>query len=249
LFGDSITQYSFDPSLQGFGAALSNIFQRKLDVINRGYSGYNTAWCVALLPHVLTSTLPCPTTGTFATIKLITIFLGANDAVLPGNRQYVPLADYKKNLSKMIDLVLQNDPHTRYYFKSNYRILLITPPPVDPERWCNHKGAATPDRSITNTNMYRSACLEIGMDKRVVVLDTWKLFLGDYECTPETTRELLVDGLHLDIKGNKLVAAGIMDCIKSNWPEILPEQLVEPVVWHDKVDPKNVAASLFRRLN
>jgi lysophospholipase L1-like esterase len=117
LFGDSITQYSFNPVLQGFGAYLSNIFQRKLDVVNRGYSGYNTAWCLELLPHVLTTTLPCPPNGHSAAIQLITIFLGANDAVLQGNRQYVPLTDYKKNLIKMIDLVHHNDSNTRYYLR------------------------------------------------------------------------------------------------------------------------------------
>ncbi len=83
------------------------------------------------------------------------------------------------------------------------------------------------------------------MNRNIVVLDTWKLFLGEKECTPVTTKDMLVDGLHLDIKGNILVAEGIMDCIKSNWPEILPHRLIEPVVWHDKIDPKNVAASLF----
>ncbi|KAI8146833.1 hypothetical protein BJV82DRAFT_399049 [Fennellomyces sp. T-0311] len=39
LFGDSITQFSFDPELQGFGASLANIYQRKVDVVNRGFSG------------------------------------------------------------------------------------------------------------------------------------------------------------------------------------------------------------------
>ena len=97
---------------------------------------------------------------------------------------------------------------------------------------------------MSNTNLYRLACLEIGKEESIPALDTWKLFLGDKECTPETTREILIDGLHLDIKGNMMLADGIMECIKCLWPEILPDRLVEPVAWHDKVDPSNLT-SLF----
>lgn len=113
LFGDSITQYSFNPFLKGFGAILSHAYSRKLDVVNRGFSGYNTSWCLQLLPHILTTTLPCPQNGTIPSIKLITIFLGANDSVLPGNRQNVPLESYKKNLQSMIEIIRHNDPSTR----------------------------------------------------------------------------------------------------------------------------------------
>ena len=114
LFGDSITQYSFDPILNGFGASLSHIYVRKLDVVNRGFSGYNTTWCAELLPHVLKTTLPCAQSGYKPSIKLITIFLGANDSVFQGNRQYVSLQDYKKNLCSMIDMIQENDVNTRY---------------------------------------------------------------------------------------------------------------------------------------
>ena len=37
LLGDSITQLSFSQS--GFGCHLSNIYQRRADVLNRGYAG------------------------------------------------------------------------------------------------------------------------------------------------------------------------------------------------------------------
>lgn len=40
LLGDSITQLSF-ASDHGFGAALCDAYQRRADVFNRGYSGYN----------------------------------------------------------------------------------------------------------------------------------------------------------------------------------------------------------------
>lgn len=44
LFGDSITQGSYAQERGfAFGAELTNRYVRRLDVINRGFSGYNTA--------------------------------------------------------------------------------------------------------------------------------------------------------------------------------------------------------------
>lgn len=41
MFGDSITQGAW--STDGLGTALANAYQRKLDVLNRGLSGYNSS--------------------------------------------------------------------------------------------------------------------------------------------------------------------------------------------------------------
>ena len=43
LFGDSLTQYAFG-SEGGWAAMLADKLQRKADVVNRGFSGYNTRW-------------------------------------------------------------------------------------------------------------------------------------------------------------------------------------------------------------
>ena len=73
LFGDSITQRSFQYG--GWGAHLANAYQRKVDVLNRGYSGYNSRWALQLLDRVL----PAEKAGK---ILLATVFFGANDAAL-----------------------------------------------------------------------------------------------------------------------------------------------------------------------
>lgn len=49
LFGDSLTQRSFDFSASGWGLQLSSYWQGKVDVLNRGFSGYNTRWAGYLL--------------------------------------------------------------------------------------------------------------------------------------------------------------------------------------------------------
>jgi hypothetical protein len=50
LFGDSLTQYSFSEG--GWGAMLAHKLQRRCDVINRGFSGYNSKWCRMILDKV-----------------------------------------------------------------------------------------------------------------------------------------------------------------------------------------------------
>jgi hypothetical protein len=43
LFGDSITQFSFNPELCGWGAAMTHWYARQADVVNRGFSGESLA--------------------------------------------------------------------------------------------------------------------------------------------------------------------------------------------------------------
>jgi lysophospholipase L1-like esterase len=66
-------------------------------VINRGFSGYNTRWCKIILPGLVTS-------KDTADIKLVTIFLGANDSVDSTlcSKQHVPLEEFKQNMKDMI---------------------------------------------------------------------------------------------------------------------------------------------------
>ena len=103
---------------------------------------------------------------------LTTIFLGANDAVLPGGRmasQHVPLAEFKSNLAQIL-------AHARA--ARSTRILLLTPPPVDADARARlHTVAAVNgtaeaaaaqggraragERSEEVTRQYAEACCEV----------------------------------------------------------------------------------------
>lgn len=119
LFGDSITQQSFNQDLGfGFGAALSDAYVRSIDVVNRGFSGYNTRQALHVLPRVL----PPPE---HARVRLMTVWFGANDARLPGTlggpQQHVPLDEYKANVKALVN-------HANVQAHTGIRIILITPP-------------------------------------------------------------------------------------------------------------------------
>ncbi|KAG8917072.1 hypothetical protein FRC00_014068 [Tulasnella sp. 408] len=50
LVGDSITQGAWEEG--GFAQRLAHVYARKLDVINRGLSGYNSEWAMPVFEQV-----------------------------------------------------------------------------------------------------------------------------------------------------------------------------------------------------
>ncbi|KAG8538945.1 hypothetical protein GDO81_003288 [Engystomops pustulosus] len=127
LFGDSITQFSFEAN--GWGLGLAEKLVRKCDVLNRGLSGYNSRWAKHVLPKLI------PDSTHAENMAAVTIFFGANDSSLKdlNPQQHVPLEEYADNLRSMVQ-----------YLKSvniqQEKIVLITPPPVLEPAWekrCN----------------------------------------------------------------------------------------------------------------
>ncbi|CDO74879.1 hypothetical protein BN946_scf185004.g29 [Trametes cinnabarina] len=51
LLGDSLTELGFNDN--GFAAKLANAYVRKLDVVNRGFSGYNTDWIIPVFEQIV----------------------------------------------------------------------------------------------------------------------------------------------------------------------------------------------------
>ncbi|KAJ2716986.1 isoamyl acetate-hydrolyzing esterase [Coemansia spiralis] len=150
-FGDSITQLGGDPELGGFVARLSNLYQRQMDVVNRGFSGYNASLAISVADSVFPAARPADSAqnssshqesagsgiiwpdrdsnapGAAARVQLCLLFFGANDAVEKGGWQHNPIEQYERDLRYLIALL--RDPASRHY-APHTRILLITPPAV-----------------------------------------------------------------------------------------------------------------------
>ncbi|KAA8650429.1 SGNH/GDSL hydrolase family protein [Aspergillus tanneri] len=228
LFGDSITEMS---SVQntGFGlhGALQDAYGRRLDIINRGLSGYNTANAVKVFPMFF----PKPEQATVRFMK--TIFFGANDACLPGHTQHVPLDQYKENLTRIIQ-----HPAT---ISQNPKILILTPPPVNEHQllvFDKEKGNSNPSRTARNTKSYADAARGVAALTGVAVADVWTAFVkvagwkeGDplpgSRDLPELDRfkKLFIDGLHLTADGYRVVYDVVMEAIRTNWPDQDPKRL------------------------
>ncbi|ORY72228.1 SGNH hydrolase-type esterase domain-containing protein [Leucosporidium creatinivorum] len=225
MFGDSITQGAFDQG--GTGAALANLYVRAWDVQNRGLGGYNTKWAIPIgkkwLPQVGEDR---PRTA------LMTIWFGANDAVLPGYGQHVPLPDFKTNLHTLITLL--RSPTSPYYSPTT-SLLLLTPPPVDTARWAAELRSKYPpppsptgeeqplefDRDPENTRLYAQAVKEVGWEAGVPTVDVWTAIMAKAaEIGEEGLKELLVDGLHLSALGYMVVTDVVKDTIVTHLPDL-----------------------------
>ncbi|KAJ2772988.1 isoamyl acetate-hydrolyzing esterase [Coemansia nantahalensis] len=81
-FGDSITQFGFYPANSGYLIHLAQHFHRRMDVVNRGFSGYNTADARRIADLVLPQTQQkAPGTNP-----------GLRRRLLPGSRPHRPTA-------------------------------------------------------------------------------------------------------------------------------------------------------------
>lgn len=77
----------------------------KVDVVLRGYSGYNTRWALKVLDRVFP---PEMAAGEGDAPLAVTVFFGANDACLPDRCsafQHVPLHEYKQNLHCLVTAI------------------------------------------------------------------------------------------------------------------------------------------------
>ncbi|XP_026868669.1 isoamyl acetate-hydrolyzing esterase 1 homolog [Electrophorus electricus] len=225
LFGDSITQFSFQAN--GWGSEIANKLARKCDVVNRGLSGYNSRWATVVLPRIIPKRAPD------ASIAAVTIAFGANDCSLEDKnpQQHVPCEEYKENLKEMVKFLASAGV-------SNDKVILITPPPLHEEWWekeCILKGSSL-NRLNSVTGQYAQACVQTASHCGVDVLDLWSLMQKD----GEDFSVYLSDGLHLSDKGNQFVAEHLWRLLESrvaDLPFILP-------YWAD-VDPKTPENSLL----
>ncbi|KAH0566325.1 hypothetical protein GP486_000261 [Trichoglossum hirsutum] len=237
LFGDSLTERSFDTNNNGFGAVLQNYYARRVDVVNRD----------AQLPPPL----------------LFTVFLGANDAVLPRFSQHVPLPEYEANLRYYVDTLLAH-PMTK-----GTKIVLITPPPIDIMPLSEGELGGELDipvvrqqltsqdlddpgyRTYLNKKMYAEKVMEIarsydGSGGLVVGLDFWTAMINygramgkekgisdDDERLPGSGlpgavhfgREVFLDGLHLGPLGYDVLSGELLSLLTNMWPELRKESL------------------------
>ncbi|KAL0969341.1 hypothetical protein UPYG_G00225790 [Umbra pygmaea] len=225
LFGDSITQFSFQPN--GWGSELANKLARKCDVLNRGLSGYNSRWARVVLPRLISND-----SASNNHIAAVVVFFGANDCALEdcNPQQHIPLQEYTENLKIIVK-------HLGSVGVSADKVIFVTPPPLYEPAWekeCILKGTIL-NRLNAVAGQYAQACVQTAGQCGVDVLDIWTLMQKDRQ---DYTGYLL-DGLHLSETGNQFVTQHLWRLLESRvekLPFILP-------YWGD-VDPKHPESSL-----
>ena len=219
LFGDSLTQWGSRKG--GIHNLLSNHFVRRLDVVNRGFSGYNTKWMLPILKRVF----PQESEGDFGMTRLVYIFLGANDLSNPAQDAkltHVPLNEYGQNLKTIYNHITSHCPKANVFF--------ITAPPVV-ESWRKDfqlaNGAKLSegwvvDRNNYDAKRYADRCKKVAAELDAPCID---LYTHMFEKREEY---LSIDGLHLNAKGYHVIYEHIVETIRKNWPELNVEPAVAP---------------------
>ncbi|KAG5915935.1 hypothetical protein E4U42_007870 [Claviceps africana] len=204
-------------------------FIRRLDVVNRGFSGWNTANAI----KYLTDIFPEPTPSG-PKLKYLVVLFGANDAVLPlpTSSQHVPIERYKENLTKII-----THPHIKQH---NAKVLLVVPPPVDEIKLAKlnvAEGHASALRKSATSAAYSEKAREVARENPgVVLIDLWKAVMdkaiamtaqdykpeGPWLGSPENGKQggldsLLPDGLHLSRDAYRLLYDQIEGHIGEEW--------------------------------
>ncbi len=227
LFGDSITQFAHGEGSIKFGWAslLSGAYQRQADILNRGFSGYNTRHALELVPRVFGCS--SSSSGIQPNYLFVTVFFGANDASIPGERQHVPLQEYGNNLVSIIQEIrraTQSSSASSSSSSSEIPIIIMTPPPIDEEAWKAYLNLFDYyDRRNDVARQYGLEAKRVAKEWNCSVLDTWELLDGD---KPEYG-QYLCDGLHLSESGNERVFQGLMQLLKAEYPDLCPQELVD----------------------
>lgn len=220
LFGDSITQQGFSIAQSpGWVGLLSNAYTRRADVLNRGYSGYNTRHALKLIPTIFVDGMD----PLFVTAPplFVTVFFGANDASLPGDRehnQHVPVDEYEKNLRTIVTGIgkLLKHPTTP--------IILITPPPLDEQAWdkfCRDEFGDRSPRSNESSKLYGERVKLVAKETGCCLVDSFSLLGGNDGAS--SYGQSLEDGLHLSARGNQLLFNGLMEVISRDLPHLAPK--------------------------
>ena len=209
LLGDSLTQTAWN----GWGGGLASRYQRRADVLNRGMSGYNTRWWVK---YAETSGIWNEASST--SVKLITIFFGANDASLAKENphHHVPLEEYSQNLKTLVEQSRKSYPAAK--------ILLITPPPVHHEQRFafqkqryKEKATGILERTNENTGQYADACKDVAKETNIPYLDLYTLM---QEGNDRDFGKYFYDGLHFNKEGHDFVLKHLLEAIEAHYPNL-----------------------------
>ncbi|KAF9452289.1 SGNH hydrolase [Macrolepiota fuliginosa MF-IS2] len=242
LFGDSITQGAWEPGLNALGQRLSHVYARRLDVVNRGFSGYNTEWGLPVFEQCIAKREDKGAPR----IQLLTIWFGANDACIHPSPQHIPLERFKDNIRKMVQMV--KSPDSEYYSPWT-RVILLTPPPVNTHQRLADLQSRNPplalDRLFDTTKLYAQVVQEIGEQEGVAVVDVWTLLWDASGRDEASLNQYLIDGLHLNGVGYEVVYNQLMETIRARHPEVYYENLRPIFPWWADINWDNPNESLY----
>ncbi|XP_019413302.1 PREDICTED: GDSL esterase/lipase At2g38180-like [Lupinus angustifolius] len=166
LFGSSIIQYSY---YEGWGATLAHLYARQVDIVLRGYGGWNSRTALRVLDKVFPKNAPQQP-------SLVIVYFGGNDATHPqqdGNGPHVPLEEYNENM-RTIFIHLQS-------LSENTRILFLSTPPINEEQLYGDSIPLDPPKTNESHRIYSEEGLKVCRELNIKAIDLWSAIQEERE--------------------------------------------------------------------
>lgn len=229
LFGDSITQLAYNQEFGFcFGAAMQDVYNRRLDVIQRGFGGYNSNHAAVIIDRLIEH----ETTKT-SKIKLLVVFFGTNDSIVPesASNNSVPVEKFKDNLRRIVSAAQG----------AGAKVILVGPGPFNHYQFDDALGHQfVVDRTTHRAREYCDAAVDVGKELNIPTIPLWHLIMEDLgwkEGDPiHGLRELpavnplntyLSDGVHFSGPAYKVFFTNLLKVIKETYPELNPDNIPE----------------------
>ncbi|KAH8691536.1 SGNH hydrolase-type esterase domain-containing protein [Talaromyces proteolyticus] len=245
LFGDSITQLAYQQQCGFcFGSAIQHAYCRKLDVILRGFGGYNSDHAAAIVDALVQQE-----TSEKSKIKLMVVFFGTNDSIIPESRNHVPVARFKDNLRYIISVGE----------RTGAKIVVVGPGPFNHYQFIDTQGDRFDcDRCTLRARQYCDAAMEVAEECNVAAVPLWDLIMADLgwkegdlihglpDGPAETPLNLyLNDGVHYLGKAYEVEFLNVIRAIKEHYPELDYERIPEKLPkWEDLTSVEVLKAAI-----
>nr|XP_019044062.1 hypothetical protein I302_07342 [Kwoniella bestiolae CBS 10118]OCF22992.1 hypothetical protein I302_07342 [Kwoniella bestiolae CBS 10118] len=198
LFGDSLTERQDVP--QALFERMCRAYDRKLDILNRGFGGYTTTSALPLFDKIFAKK-----GEDGARVRLVTLWFGTNDSVnFPSSRATHPL-HFKKNYQYILDNL--TSPDSPYAIADTpVHILLITPPPpYHPQVPLPAKWVRSTERTLEFVDIVRDLGREWKAKENgrwsVEVLDLWEAMERKAGGLGDGLAPFFHDGCHMTAEG------------------------------------------------
>ena len=203
-FGDSTT------AVRGKLKIYSQILREEIDgveVINAGVGGHNTRHAKARFENDVRAHDP----------DVVVIQFGINDAAIdvwkdpPATESRVSLEEYETNLRQFVDTLADD----------NVAVILMTPNPL---RWnakmleLYGKPPYDSDDELGFTaflKLYAEKVRELAREKELPLVDVYQLFETHGSEPEQSVNDLLLDGIHPNDRGQRIVAEALLPLVKA----------------------------------
>jgi lysophospholipase L1-like esterase len=216
VIGDSNTQLGYNENGKWI-CFLSDMLQRRCDVVNRGFSGYNTRYVKVIFDKIMKEFIAEDIIG-------VIILMGTNDSAY-SPLQYISVDEYGENIKWIIDYLIK-------FGVSKEKLILITPAQIEDNVLAEYLGAQnyTSSHFDGSVKKYAQKCTEIAVKEGIKLVDLYNLM---QRRSNGNLADFLYDGLHLSADGARfffsylwpvvehhIVVKGKLETIYPNWDEL-----------------------------